>query len=117
MTTKDLEASSFLRFTIILQIIFTNQPPNVVSQHVLVVLSLVTAFKVQYILVEALALLLRVRSQVELIKMSIKDMDFEGHPTAHYAVVLHQSLSHCGKKFSCVTDEGLNAEFYPFPPG
>ncbi|XP_078470507.1 uncharacterized protein LOC144732790 isoform X2 [Lampetra planeri] len=46
------------------------------------------AFKVQYILVEALALLLRVRSHVllECIKMSIKDVDFEGHHS-------HQSLN------------------------
>ncbi len=42
-----------------LKITFTNQPPNIVSHHVLITLSLVAAFKVQYILVEALALLLR----------------------------------------------------------
>ena len=28
-----------------------------------------------------------------IIKMSVKDMDFEGHPAAHGAVVLHQSLN------------------------
>src|SRR5258705_9545928 len=74
---------------------FTNQPTNVVCHHVIVVLPLVTAFKVRYILVEALALLLRVRSQVllEFIKMRIKDMDCEGHPAAHCATVLHQSLN------------------------
>ena len=89
MTTKDLEVSSFSRFTIILQITCKNQPPNVVFHHVLVVLSLVTTFKVQYIVVEALVLLLRVRSQVflELIKMRFQDMDFEGHPAAHCVVV------------------------------
>ena len=64
MTTKDLEVSSFSRLTIIHEITFTNQPPNVVAHHVLVILPLVAAFKVQYILVEALALLLRVRSHV-----------------------------------------------------
>ncbi|MBN3271194.1 RPR1B protein, partial [Polyodon spathula] len=65
-------------------------------------------FKVQYILVEALALLLRVRSHVvlEFIKMSIKDIDFEGHPTTHCAVVLHQSLNQLHIVFGLVIAQG-----------
>ena len=56
-----------------------------INRWPLLIVWLVVAFKVQYILVEALALLLRVRSHVvlEFIKMSVKDMDFEGHPAAH----------------------------------
>ena len=54
---------------------------------------MVPAFKVQYILMEAFALLLRVRSHVlEFIKMSIKDMDLAGHPATHYAIVPCQRL-------------------------
>lgn len=42
----------------------------------------------------ALTLLLRVCSHVlEFNKISIKDMDFEGHPTAHFVTVVHKILN------------------------
>jgi hypothetical protein len=51
--------------------------------------------------VEAPALLLRMRSRVlEFIKMSVKNMDLEGHSAAHFAVVLHQSLNQLHIVFS-----------------
>lgn len=55
----------------------------------------IVVFRVQYILMEAPILVLSVRSYVllELIKMSIKNMEFERHPAAHYVVVLHQILN------------------------
>lgn len=49
MTTKDVEVSSFLRFMIRLQIPFTEQLPNVVSHHSLIILSLVEELTVQYV--------------------------------------------------------------------
>ena len=50
--------SCFSRFVSVLQIAFSNKPPNVVPHHVFVILPLVTMFKVQYILMKVLALLL-----------------------------------------------------------
>lgn len=76
---KRLRSEQFLRFTIILYITFTKQPPIVISYHVLLILFLLTAFKVQYILVEALTMFVRVHSHIllEFLKISIKDMDSE----------------------------------------
>lgn len=55
--------------------------------------SFITAFKIQHIPVDALALLIWVRSHIllELIKMSVRDAEFEGHPAAHFDIILH----HC----------------------
>ena len=46
-------------------------------------------------MVEALTLLLGVCPYVliKLIKLSVKDMDFEGHPATHLAVVCHQGFN------------------------
>lgn len=66
---------------------FCPAAPNTVSFHVLVILS---SEEVPCILVKELILLPWVQPCVllELIKMSIKDMDFERHPGAHCAMVL-----------------------------
>ena len=58
MTQKGSEMSSFSRFASVVQITFSNKPPNVVPHYVFVILSLVTMFKVQYILMKVFALLL-----------------------------------------------------------
>ena len=50
--------SSFSRFASVLQRAFPKKPPNVVPNHVFFILSLVMMFKVQYILMKVLALLL-----------------------------------------------------------
>ena len=103
--------NSFSRFASVLQIAFSNKPPNVVPHHVFVILSLVTMFKVQYILMKALALLLRVSSHVflEFVKMSVKDMDFERHSTSHFGVILYESLNQLYIVFSLViTQEAMN---------
>ena len=53
ITEKGSEMSSFSRFVSVLQIAFSNKPPNVVPHHVFVILPLVTMFKVQYYLDES----------------------------------------------------------------
>ena len=58
ITQKGLEMSSFSRFASVLQIAFSKKPPSVVPHHFFVILSLVTMFKVQYILMKVPALLL-----------------------------------------------------------
>ena len=58
ITQKGSEMGSFSGFASVLQITFLNNPPNVVPHHVFVILSLVTMFKVQYILMKVIALLL-----------------------------------------------------------
>lgn len=108
---KRLRSEQFLRFTIILYITFTKQPPIVISYHFLLILFLLTAFKVQYILVEALTMFVRVHSHIlfEFLKISIKDMDSERHPTAHCAVVLHQNLNQlCIVFVFLIAQEALN---------
>ena len=54
------EMIRFSRFVSVLQITFSKKPPNVASHPVFVIdlLSLAMTFKVQYILMKALALLL-----------------------------------------------------------
>lgn len=65
-----------------------------VSNHILIIRSLVLAFQVYYTLVKALALLLQVCSHAPVsIKVSIGDMDSKGYPTAHLAIVLQQGLN------------------------
>ena len=49
ITQKGSEMSSFSRFASVLQITFSKKPPNVVPNHVFVILSVVTMFKVQYL--------------------------------------------------------------------
>ena len=87
--------NSFSRFASVLQIAFSNKPPNVVPHHVFVILSLVTMFKVQYILMKALALLLRISFHVflEFVNMSVKDMDFKRHSASHFGVIFYESLN------------------------
>ena len=58
ITQKGSEMGSFSGFASVLQITFLNNLPNVVPHHVFVILSLVTMFKVQYILMKVIALLL-----------------------------------------------------------
>src|SRR5271165_1146799 len=87
--------SRFSRFAAIGQIAFSKKPPNIVTHHVFVILSLVTTFKIQYILVKTFALLLRVCSHIllEFVKMSIKDMHFERHSASHFGIVFYESLN------------------------
>ena len=87
--------SSFSRFASALQRAFPKKPPNVVPHHVFVILSSVTMFKVQYILMKVLALLLWISFHVllEFVKMSVKDMDFERHSASHFGVILNGDLN------------------------
>lgn len=64
------------------------RPPTVVSHRVLIISSILVVFKVQYVLMEALALLLWIRSRIlfEFIKMYVKDKAFQRHPAAHCAI-------------------------------
>ena len=107
--------SSFSRFASVLQIAFLNKLPNVVPHHVFVVLSLVTIFKVQYILMKVLALLLWVSSHflpcshVPFVKKSIKDVDFERHSASHFDIILYESLNQLHIVFIFViTQEAMN---------
>ena len=90
------------RFASVLQIAFSKKPPNVVPHHVFVILSLVTMFKVQYIFMKALALILWVSSHVllEFVKMRVKDMDFERHSPSHFDVIFYESLNQLRIVFS-----------------
>ena len=111
ITQKGSEMSSFSRFVSVLQIAFSNKPPNVVPHHVFVILPLVTMFKVQYILMKVLALLLWVSSHVllEFVKVSVKDMDFERHSASQFGVILYESLNQLHIVFSLViTKEAMN---------
>ena len=68
-------------------------------------------FKVQYILMKALALLLWVSSHVllEFVKMSVKDMHFERNSLSHFSVILYESLNQLHIVFSLViTQEAMN---------
>src|SRR6218665_192190 len=101
----------FSRFASVLQIAFSKKPPNVVTHHVFVILSLVTTFRVQYILMKALALLLCVSSHVvlEFLKMSVEDMDFERHSASHFGIILDEGLNQLHIVFSLViTQEAMN---------
>ena len=111
MTQKGSEMSSFSRFASVVQITFSNKPPNVVPHHVFVILSLVTMFKVQYILMKAFALLLWVSCHVllEFVRMSIKDMEFERPSASHFGIILYESLNQLHIVFSLViTQEAMN---------
>ena len=108
ITQKCSEMSSFSRFASVLQITFFNKPPNVVPHHAFVILSM---FKVQYILMKALALLLRVSFHVllEFVNMSVKDMDFNRHSASHFGVIFYESLNQLPIVFSLViTQEAMN---------
>ena len=103
--------SSFSRFASVLQRAFPKKPPNVVPNHVFFILSLVTMFKVQYILMKVLALLLWVSSHVllEFVKMSVKDMDFERHSASHFGVILNSGLNQLHIVFSlAIIQEAMN---------
>ena len=111
ITHKGSEMSSFSRCASVLLISFLKKPPNVVQHHVFVILSMATMFKVQYILMKALALLLWVSSHVllQFFKMSVKDMDFERHSASNFAIILYESLKQLHIIFSLViTQEATN---------
>src|SRR6218665_3437294 len=68
-------------------------------------------FRVQYILMKALALLLCVSSHVvlEFLKMSVEDMDFERHSASHFGIILDEGLNQLHIVFSLViTQEAMN---------
>lgn len=68
--------------------------PNIASHHVFVTRFSITVFKVLHILVESLILLHWIRSYVlKFIKMSVKDVNFKGHPAAHFTVDFYQRLN------------------------
>lgn len=86
--------SCYLQFAAVLPIAFSNKVPNIVPHHMFVILSLVMAFKVQLVLMKALALLLWVSSHVflDFVKMG-KNIYFQGHSGSHFGIVLYERLN------------------------
>ena len=87
----------FMRFVAVMSNTFTHEPTNIVSHHVFIKHSLVVALKIQYFLVEVLALLLWETMFLNFIKMSIKDMNFQSNPVAHDPVITQEALNLCDK--------------------
>lgn len=90
VTSKIVSVLGYL--TLYCKIIFTNYPTNIESYLVFHFLSVVAAFNVHYILVEALFSHVCVQSLVllEFRMIRQKDMDNEEYHAANVDVVLHQ---------------------------
>lgn len=95
----------------------TNKSPITIPHHEFIVSSLIATFKMFYLRVKALSLLIGIVTHVhfEVMKVDIKDMYFERYPVAYFSVIFNQCLNQFNivlsfmiskKAFNCLNKTG-----------
>ena len=101
----------FSALSLVKSLDFSDQTPDVVAHHMLIILALVVLLKFQHILVEALTMLFGVVSHIGFkeIHMEVHHVEFQGHSASHLLVGLEKIIEQLALVFFLVvTQKALN---------